>query len=128
MKTPAFLPAAALAAAVMLCTGCGSDDPEMELPKTPAAAAERIEEVFAEEQPVVRDTATAAREAVRVGDYEKAVVALQALKQRPAPNLEQGLAVHGYMVALEAELINASAAGDERAKRAYELLRKMKRN
>jgi hypothetical protein len=120
-------PAAALAAALVV-TSCGSEDPEMELPKTPAAAAERIEEVFAAEPPVVRDTATAAREAVRVGDYEKAVVALQALKQRPAPNLEQGLAVHGYMVALEAELINASASGDERARRAYELLRKMKRN
>jgi hypothetical protein len=111
--------------------GCGrrsGPDADLQLPATPAAAAAQVEAVFADAAPEVKETATAASEAVRLGDYEKAVVALQALKQTPQPTLEQGLAVHGYLVALEGELVNASASGDDKAKRAYELLRRLKRN
>ena len=111
-----------------LGSGCGkkSADADLQLPTTPAKAAAQVEEVFATAEPEARETASAASEAVRAGNYEKAVVALQSLKARQAPSLEQGLAVHGYMVNLEAQLIQAAEAGDANAKRAYELLKRMK--
>jgi hypothetical protein len=118
------------ATALMLGAGCGGEpeDPDLQLPDTPAEAATRVEQVFAEAEPQAQETAAAASEAVRIGDYEKAVVALEALKARENVTLDQGLAVHGYMVSLESQLIHAAEAGDEKARRAYELLRKMKRN
>lgn len=112
-------------------TGCDSEERDAELtrlPATPTEAAERVTDVFAEAEPAVQETANVAAQAVRSGEFEKAVVALQTLKERPNATLEQGLAVHGTMVALEAELVNAAASGDENAKRAYELLRKIKRD
>lgn len=113
-----------------ITAGCGRESAEADvrLPATPAEAASRVEQVFAEAEPEARQTAAAASEAVRTGDYEKAVVALQSLKGRETVTFDQGLAVHGYMVSLEAQLINAADAGDEKAKRAYEMLRRMKRN
>lgn len=120
--------ASAWLAAVLGLAGCGkpAGDADLALPDTPAKAAEKVEEVFATAEPEARDMAGAASEAVRTGNYEKAVVALQSLKARPSPSMEQGLAVHGYMVNLEAQLIQAADAGDANAKRAFELLKKMK--
>lgn len=121
----------AMAGALALVqAGCGSgvEDPDMMLPATQAQAAARVEQVFATAEPAAQETAAAAAQAARSGDYEKAVVALEVLRQREEVSLDQGLAVHGYMVTLEAQLIQAMESGDERARRAYELLRKMKRN
>ncbi len=111
-----------------LLSGCGkkSADADFKIAETPAQAAQQVEEVFATAEPEAREMATAASEAVHSGNYEKAVVALQSLKTRPAPSINEGLAVHGYMVNLEAQLIQAAEAGDANAKRAYELLKKMK--
>ncbi len=126
-----FLVLAWLASLVsVLGFGCGSgakSEADLKLPATPAEAAAQVEEVFATSEPVAKENAAAAAEAVRTGNYEKAVVALQSLKARPEATLNEGLAVHGYLVTLEAKLINDAAAGDEKAQRAYELLRKMKR-
>ncbi|MCC7374152.1 MAG: hypothetical protein IT581_05830 [Verrucomicrobiales bacterium] len=120
---------AAWGLAGLLAAGCGRSgaDADLKLPETTAQAAEQVEDVFANAEPAMKETATAASEAVRQGNYEKAVVALQALKNREPANMQQGLAVHGYMVTLEAQLISASESGDENAKRAYEMLRKLKR-
>jgi len=41
---------------------------------------------------------------------------------------EQGLAVHNSVVAMERQLVNAADAGDENAKRAYKILKELKRN
>jgi len=116
------------ALALAVAAGCGKKaaEADLKLPETPAQAAAQVEEVFATAEPEAKDMASAASEAVRAGNYEKAVVALQSLKARPAPSLQQGLAVHGYMVNLEAQLIQAAEAGDANAKRAYELLKKTK--
>jgi hypothetical protein len=56
------------------------------------------------------------------------VVALDVARSSPTLTLEQGLAVHNSLVALEAHLVNAAAAGDEQARRAHELLKQAKRN
>lgn len=121
----------ALVAAMALVAGCGKKESaeDLKLPETPAAAAQQVEQVFDAAPPEIKGIASQASEAVRTGDYEKAVVALRGLSEQPAANLnlQQGLAIHGYQVNLEAHLINAAAAGDEKAKRAYELLKKMKR-
>ncbi len=120
-----------LAVGLSLLAGCGKKEgaDDLKLPETPAAAAAQVEQVFESAPPEVKGIAGAASEAVRAGDFEKAVVALRGLSEQPSStlNLQQGLAIHGYQVNLEAHLINAAAAGDEKAKRAYELLKKMKR-
>ncbi len=89
--------------------GCSQEkeDLAVQLPSTPAEAASRVEKVFAQAEPAAQETASAASDAVRTGDYEKAVVALESLTQRPSATLEQGLAVHGYLVTLEAQLVEA---------------------
>ena len=71
---------------------------------------------------------SAASEAMRNGEYEKAIVTLHTVKQAPGITMEQGLAIHSSMVTLEQTLINAIERGDPKAKQAYELLRRMKRN
>jgi hypothetical protein len=71
---------------------------------------------------------TAASSALREGEYEKAVVALQVSRSSPNLTVDQGMAVHNSMVALEANLIQAAANGDANAQRAYDLLKKSKRN
>ncbi len=119
-----------LSALHLSLVGCGRSpkgEADLKVPETPAQAAAQVEEAFSTSEPAVKDTAAAAADAARAGNYEKAVVALQSLKQRPDATLQQGLAVHGYLVNLEAQLINAAAAGDEKAKRAYEMLKAMKR-
>jgi hypothetical protein len=55
-------------------------------------------------------------------------VSLQVIRSGDNITLDQGIAIHHSMVALEARLVNAMAAGDENARRAYQLLRDMKRN
>jgi hypothetical protein len=64
---------------------------------------------------------------MRQGQYDKAVMSLQVVRSRGNLTLEQGVAVHGSIVAMEAQLIQAMGSGDPNAKRAYELLRAMKR-
>lgn len=107
--------------------GCGrSEDDSATL--TPSQAAAQLDEAFAAAPAEVQQTVQTAAEALKEGDAEKAVVALEVARSSPTLTLEQGLAVHNSLVALEANLIHAAAAGDAKAQRAYELLKKAKRN
>jgi hypothetical protein len=108
--------------------GCGRSGEESAATLTPTQAAGQLDEAFAAAPPEVQRTIQAAAEALKEGDAEKAVVALEVARSSPTLTLEQGLAVHDSLVALEANLINAAAAGDAKAQRAYELLKKAKRN
>lgn len=115
-----------------LLTGCGgSDDATGAI--SPKEAATQLDEAFVasgDESTTdeVHLSVRTAAEALREGNYEKAVVALEVTRQAPSLTLEQGLAVHNSLVSLEQNLMNAAAAGDANARRAYELLRKAKRN
>lgn len=109
------------------CGGAGSSD-EAVMASNPQQAASQLEQAFANSPGDVKENAGIASDALRSGDYEKAVVALEAIRAKPDVSLEQGLAIHSSAVMMEARLIQAAAAGDERAKRAYELLKRMKRN
>lgn len=116
----------ALAAAILV--GCGKSDPDLAAQASPKAAAEQIDTAFATAEPELQQNMSAASSALREGQYEKAVVALEVTRSRTNLTLDQGMAVHNSMVALEANLIQAAANGDANAQRAYELLRKAKRN
>jgi hypothetical protein len=126
------LGAAPIAVACLIClcvAGCGGrgNDAAATMPATPAQAASQLDRAFSGSDAGVRAQATAATEALRSGDYEKAVVSLQLVRETQNISLDQGLAVHGSIVALESQLINAMAAGDEKARQAYSLLKAMKR-
>ena len=110
----------------LLC-GCGGGGDEAEV-MTPAEAAGHLDEAFAGAEPEVQQTLQVATEALREGHYEQAVVALEVTRGSTNLTLEQGMAVHESMVALEQNLLNAAAAGDVNARRAYDLLKKAKRN
>lgn len=118
----------ALALPVAAGLGCGKSDDESAATLTPTQAAIQLDEAFAAAPVEVQHTVRTAAEALKEGDAEKAVVALEVARSSPTLTLEQGLAVHHSLVALEANLINAAAAGDAEARRAYELLKKAKRN
>ncbi len=118
-------PGLILAAAVALI-GCKRADNDVKMAATPKEAASQIEQAFQNANPEVRSAADAAAEAMRNGEFEKAVVSLTTVKSAPSVTLDQGLAVHSSTVALEARLVSAMASGDENARRAYELLKAMK--
>ena len=117
--------------AMMLAqTGCGksTSNTDFKIASTPKEAASQLEQAFQSAPAQVKEPATAAATAMRSGEFEKAVVSLQLIRQGEAVTLDQGLAIHSSVVALEARLINAMAAGDPNARRAYELLKQLKRN
>jgi LPS sulfotransferase NodH len=123
----AFSLSLALALAVV-ATGCGGSKDDLPAPTTPKEAAKQIDSAFATAEPELQQNMHTASAALREGQYEKAVVALQVTRSTTNLTLEQGLAVHNSLVTLEANLINAAASGDANAQRAYDLLKKSKRN
>lgn len=111
--------------------GCGrsgaDNEADTKLPETPKQAASQLEQTFAAAPAETQNAAQSAAQAILAKEYEKAVVSLEVLRKQPAATPDQGIAVHGYMVHLESELVNAMAAGDPKAKAAYELLKNLKR-
>ena len=118
---------------VRLAAGCGRkaapEGPQVAVtPPKPQEAANQIEQAFSSTSTEVKTVATAASEALRTADYETAVQSLEVIKERGGLTFEQGMAVHNSMVSLEAKLIAAMNAGDPNAKRAYEQLKRARRN
>ncbi len=124
--------ASVLAAALLLASnGCRKSSDKSDatvVPKDPKQAASQLQQAFVTATPEVKQTADVASEALRTADYEKAVQALAAIRARENLTFEQGMSVHNSMVALEARLITAADSGDANAKRAYEQLKKSRRN
>ena len=119
--------------AVFLCliTGCGekaSPPVEKSTPAKPKEAATQLDRAFAGASTEVKSFSSAASQALQTADYEGAVQSLQMIKEKGGLTADQGLAVHSSMVSLEAKLISAMSAGDANAKRAYEQLKKSRRN
>ena len=96
--------------------------------RSPKAAASQLQQVFERATPQIKQNADVAAEAMRKGEYEKAVISLQVIRTGTNITLEQGLAIHNSAVAMEGKLIHAVEAGDENARRAYQLLKELKRN
>ena len=113
--------------AAMTLAGCGArEEPDLKTSATPAEAASQIERAFAGAPEATRHAAEVAAEALRRGEYEKAVVSLTTVRAATNATLEQGMAVHQSTVQLEARLAAEIAAGNEAATRAYGLLKAMK--
>ena len=111
--------------------GCGNptaNSLERAATPKPKEAATQLELAFAGADAGVKSYATVASLALQKADYEAAVQALQTLKAQGNLTMDQGLAVHNAMIALEARLISAMDAGDANAQRAYEQLKKARRN
>lgn len=126
-RTRGLLLAAALAA-----SGCGKEEtskftPQAEPPK-PQEAATQLQQAFVNSAPEVKSTAATASQALQAANYEEAVKSLQTMKAKQNLTVDQGMAIYNSERALEARLINAMMAGDPNAKRAYEQLKKSRRN
>jgi lysophospholipase L1-like esterase len=120
-----------LAAIMVGLAGCGdstTDGTPSATPPQPNEAASQLQQAFTSAAPEVRNTANAASEALRTADYEKAIQSIQTIKARQNLTFDQGLAVYNTERALEASLVMGVNAGDPNAKRAYELLKKSRRN
>ncbi len=122
------LASAILAHALILLPGCGGGGDESADVATPQEAATQIDEAFSTAEPEIQQNIHIASEALREGKFEQAVVALQTTRGSTNLTLDQGMAVHNSMVSLEQHLINAAANGDAEAQRAYDLLKRAKRN
>jgi hypothetical protein len=115
----------------LVCAGgCkkSADEALVTPPKNERQAATQIEQVFESAPVEIKQSATIASSALRSGDYEKAVVSLVATRDSGKLTPEQGIAVHNSMVTMEMNLIRAMEAGDPKAKKAYQTLKKLKRN
>jgi hypothetical protein len=114
----------------LLLSGCGRSDIESGsiALSTPKEAASQLERAFEKADPEIKKNVDTASEAIRNGEYEKAVVSLQVIRGSEGISLEQGVAIHSSIVTLESKLISAMEAGDPNAKRAYELLKALKRH
>lgn len=114
---------------ILVLAGCGkSGDDSAPKVETPAQAGAQLDQAFQNANGALKDSAAAAAEAMRKGEYEKAVVSLHTAQQAPNITLNQGMAIHSSMLTLERDLINAIERGDPNAKKAYELLKRSKRN
>ena len=117
-------------ALILVVGGCSKSDGDSGkiIATNPKEAASQLERAFANSNPDAKKNADVASEALRKGDYERAVVSLQAIRSGGNITLEQGVAIHSSVVALESKLITAMESGDENAKKAYELLKQFKRH
>jgi len=118
-----------LAGMIVLAAGCGGGDSGGKLsPKTPKDAAAGLESAFTGANGEARQAVSVAATAMKGGDYEKAALSLGALRGSGNLTVQQGMAVHSSMLSLEAQLVQGVEAGDPRAKQAYDLLKRMKKN
>jgi hypothetical protein len=114
---------------LMAFSGCSKSTSDgVPTASTPKQAASQLQEAFVSAPVEVKNDAIVASQALKSADYEKAILSLEAMKARQNLTFEQGMAVHNSMVSLEAKLIAAMEAGDPNAKRAYELLKKSRRD
>jgi len=94
----------------------------------PAEAASELDRTFENADPATKNNVAAASQAMKRGEYEKAVVSLQNVRGSGNLTLDQGMAVHRSVFSIESKLISAIESGDENARKAFQLLRQLNRN
>jgi hypothetical protein len=116
--------------AVLWLAGCSKsrDDRSEAIPRSPSEAASQLQKVFETAPPETKQTVNAVTEAMRKDDYEKAVASLQIIRSGKNITLDQGLAIHNSELAMRRKILSGVEAGDENAKRAYQLLKELKRD
>jgi hypothetical protein len=118
------------ALAILLLDGCrkSGDDSSEVVPRSPNEAAAQLQKVFETAAPDIKQTVSVVSEAMQNEDYEKAVVSLQIIRSGKNITLEQGLAIHNSELAMRRRILSRVEAGDENAKRAFQVLKELKRN
>jgi hypothetical protein len=116
--------------AILLLDGCSKsgDDHSEAVPRSPNEAAAQLQKVFETAAPETKQTVNVVTEAMRKDDYEKAVASLQIIRGGKNITLDQGLAIHNSELAMRRKILSGVEAGDENAKRAYRLLKELKRD
>ncbi len=117
--------------ALLILAGCGKPEGDQSVtatPPKPVEAATQLQKAFVTANPEIKSTADTASAAMEAANYEQAIQSLQVIKARQNLTIEQGMAVYNSERSLEARLIAAMEAGDPNAKRAYEMLKKTRRN
>ena len=113
----------------LLSAGCSkSNEVDPVAVKNPEQAASSLEASFKDAPPAVKQNVSAVSDALRKRDYDRAVATLQTVRQAPDINLQQGMAIQNSVILLERELIAGVERGDEKAKQAYQRLKRMNRN
>ena len=113
--------------ALLFFSGCGGSKDESTVAKTPAQAASQLEQAFSSGDSATKQVVSAASEALRKGDFEKAIVSLETVRSAPDVTVDQGIAIYSSTVILEQRLLSAIEAGDKNAERAYQMLKAFKR-
>lgn len=110
--------------------GCGKSEDQASMDKlagnmkTPEKAAAAIETTFTK-SPEDAQAAKVAAQAIKTKDYEAAAAALTTLQQAPqARTFDEAQVINQAMRNLQGELIGAAAAGDPKAKKAIEALKR----
>lgn len=109
-------------------TACGSsNEGQIRRSSSPEKAADHLTEAFDKADGQTRKMAQDASDALKKGQYKKAVMAIEGIKRSPNVTFEQGVAVRDSVVNLEAELISQMEE-DPKARAAYEMLKRINRN
>ncbi len=114
--------------AMFLAACGGSDDGNIRTSKTPEAAADHLSEAFAGADSDSMKHADIASKAIKKGQFQKALYAIETIKAKPDVNFDQGVAINDSLINLEQELIYRAEDGDKKAIAAYELLKRINRN
>ncbi|MBI4327904.1 MAG: hypothetical protein HY674_21950 [Chloroflexi bacterium] len=113
----------------LLLAGCGGSKEKDRLPAAnPQQAASQLEQAFEKADASMQQNVSLASQAMRNREFEKAIVSLHTVQQAPGITLEQGMAIRSSAITLELELIKAMERGDQNARRAYLLLKQVRRN
>ena len=109
--------------------GCGaSDDGSIRQSTSSEGAADHLADAFANADSESKKNAGIASEAIRKGQFQKALYAIETIKKKPDVDFDQGVAINDSLVNLERELIYRAEDGDKKAIAAYELLQRLHRN
>ncbi len=112
---------------ICILSGCGGNEERLRSSGTPVEAADHLTEAFENASAQTKKNAGIASEAMRKGEYGKALVALESVKNS-SPTFEQGIAVNDSLISLEHELISQMANGDPNARQAYQILKRVNQN
>ena len=113
----------------LLVIGCGdADDGRIRTSSNPEEAADHLSDAFSGADKDSQKNASIASQAIKKGQFQKALYAIETIKAKPDVNFDQGVAINDSLVNLERELIYRVEDGDPKAIAAYELLKRINRN
>ncbi len=113
----------------LVVIGCGgSDDGLLRTSSNPEEAADHLSDAFDGADQDSQKNASIASQAIKKGQFQKALYAIETIKAKPDVSFDQGVAINDSLVNLERELIYRVEDGDPKAIAAYELLKRINRN